>query len=458
LTTWYPFLLLAVGLFVVVGGIIKLRVHAFIALITAALVVSLLAPGDWGDKVPRVAQAFGDTATGIGVVIALAAVIGMAMTASGAADRVVRMFLRLFGQQRGGAALMASGFTLAIPVFFDTVFFLLVPLVRSMYRRTGRHYLKYLVAAGSCAVAHALVPPTPGPLIIAGTLGVDLGMMMLVGLMVAIPAAFASLLFAAWVDRRVPVTPPSDIVAASGAGDAGDENLPGLGWSLAPIVIPVGLITAGTIMRALGLIGDANPGDQGLTHAVVVLSNPNMALLLAAAVALLGYWKFRRPTMQDMSTNVGEALMAGGVIVLITCAGGAFGAALRSAQLAPAIQGLAGAGATGGYGLLFLGFGIAMLIKFAQGSSTASMIVTSAMLAAMLDPASLAYHPVYVGMAIGSGSLIGSWMNDSGFWIFARMGGLTELQTLKSWTPLLVLLGLVGMAMTLLLATVMPMA
>jgi GntP family gluconate:H+ symporter len=209
--SWYPLLVLGVGLAVVIGSIIFLRVHAFLALIAAAIAVSLLAPGEWAEKIPRVAEAFGSTAASVGVVIGLAAVIGMAMTASGAADRIVGMFLRLFGEQRGATALTASGFTLAIPVFFDTVFFLLVPLVRSMYRRTGKHYVKYLVAAGSCAAAHALIPPTPGPLIVAGTLGVDLGVMMLMGFVVALPAAVASMIFGSWIDRRLIVTVPADI-------------------------------------------------------------------------------------------------------------------------------------------------------------------------------------------------------------------------------------------------------
>src|SRR5690606_12570530 len=111
-----------------------------------------------------------------------------------------------------------------------------------------------------------------------------------------------------------------------------------------------------------------------------------------------------------------------------------------------------------GGGLLWLAFGIASLLKFAQGSCTAAMIVASGMIAAMVGGLSLPYHPVYLATAIGSGSLVGSWMNDSGFWIFAKMGGLSELQTLQTWSPLLALLGIVGMAMTLLLATVMPLA
>jgi GntP family gluconate:H+ symporter len=457
MTGWYPMLVLAIGIGIVIGGIVALRMHAFLALITAAVVVSLLAPGEWGEKIPRVGEAFGATAASVGVVIALAAIIGMAMTASGAADRIVRMFLSLFGEQRAGTALTASGFTLAIPVFFDTVFFLLVPLVRSMYRRTGKHYLKYLLAAGSCAVAHALIPPTPGPLIVAGTLGVDLGVMMIVGLAVAIPAAIASLAFGAWADRRIAVTVPADIAVTGGTDVVPTESLPRLTLALAPIVIPDVLITVNTVVNALGLADHPAPMWLPCLRAIAVLGNPQMALLISAAVAMLTYWRHCRPGAQKLSAAVGEALMAAGVIVLITCAGGAFGGALRAAELAPAIQALAGDSASGGLGLLLLAFAVAALIKFAQGSSTAAMIVTSAMVATMLDGTLFSYHPVYLATAIGSGSLVGSWMNDSGFWIFAKMGGLSELETLRTWTPLLALLGTVSMLVTLLLAVLLPM-
>ena len=452
----YPLFVLATGLVIVVGGIAWLRLHAFVALITAALVVSLMAPGEWADKVPRVAEAFGSTAAGIGIVIALAAVIGMAMTASGAADRIVRAFLGLLGETRGATALMASGFTLAIPVFFDTVFFLLVPLVRSMYRRTRNRYLLYLLATATCAVAHALIPPTPGPLVIAGNLGVDIGVMMLAGVVVALPAAVAGMGFAAWADRRIAVTVPEAALEAPTDIATNDDGLPGLLVSVTPIVLPVVLIATQTIVSALGLFTEATGTALVLSRAITVLGNPQVALLVSAAIAVRVYWSHCRPGTQALSHGIGEALMAAGVIVLITCAGGAFGGALRAAELAPAIQGLVGESATSGIGVLLLAFGMASLLKFAQGSSTAAMIVTSAMFAAMLDPASLDFHPVYVATAIGSGSLVGSWMNDSGFWIFARMGGLTEIEALKTWTPLLAVLGAVSMMATLLLAVVYP--
>ncbi|MCP5143893.1 MAG: gluconate permease [Gammaproteobacteria bacterium] len=445
----YPFLILAVGLAVVVGGILVLRLHAFIALIAAAFAVSLLAPGEWADKIPRVAEGFGATATGVGIVISLAAIIGMAMTASGAADRVVAMFLRLFGERHADASLMASGFVLAIPVFFDTVFFLLVPLVRSMFRRTGHGYVRCLVAAAICAVTHALVPPTPGPLVVADALGVGIGTMMLAGLLASIPAALAGLVFASWADKHVHVTSPTEAVTSS--FNAG-QPLPALGWSLAPVLLPLLLIALAAVT---GLV---TTPDNILREITAVLGHPQFALLLGAVVALYVYWRQRRPSVAQMGEQLNQALMAAGVIVLITCAGGAFGSALRSAGLAPAVQALAGESSATGMGILLLGFSVAAVLKFAQGSSTAAMIVTSAMIAAMIEPGTLGFHPVYAALAIGSGSLVGSWMNDSGFWLFARMGGLTEAQTLKTWTPLLALLGCTAMLMTLLMAVLMPMA
>ncbi|TWT35261.1 Low-affinity gluconate transporter [Posidoniimonas corsicana] len=458
---WYAFLILFVGLAVVIGGIVALRVHAFLALITAAVVVSLMAPGEWVDKIPRVAEAFGSTAAGVGVVIALAAIIGGAMTASGAADRVVRMFIDLFGERRGGTALMASGFAIAIPVFFDTVFYLLVPLARSMHRRTGGCYVKYLIAAAASASAHALVPPTPGPLLVANELGVDIGLMMLVGIAVAIPASIVGLMFGSWSDKRMTVAPPAETESTGrhAADDAvyaeiaGDDELPSLAWSLAPIVLPVCLITANTVANAVQL-----DLPEPAANALAVLGTPNLALLLAAILALVTQQMYRQQSLATIANSVEHALMSGGVIVLITAAGGAFGGMLREAQLAPAIKTAFGETAASGIGLLLLAFAMASLIKFAQGSSTAAMIVTSGMVAAMIQGTSLGYHPVYLCTSIGAGSLVGSWMNDSGFWIFAKMGGLTELQTLRTWTPLLAILGVVAMIMTLLLATAMPMA
>jgi gluconate:H+ symporter, GntP family len=460
MTALSPLLILAVGIVIVVGMIVALRINAFIALITAALVVSLLSPGPTDQKVTRVAEAFGTTAGSIAIVIAMAAVVGQAMMESGAADRVVRAFLNLLGERRGGTALAGSGFVLAIPVFFDTVFYLLVPLARSMFRRTGRHYLKYVMAicAGG-AVTHTLVPPTPGPMVIADTLGVDLGTAIMMGILIGLPTAAVGLAFSAWLDRRMPL-PMRPMVGASAEPEPmPDAALPGLAVSLLPIVLPVGLISMHTIVSRLAQGAPPDAPIAALRGWTALLGNPNLALMASAAVALAVYVRQRRAGRAQTAAMVEGALMSAGVIILITAGGGAFGAMLRAAQIGPAIQGMfASGGGAAALPLLFLAFAIASLLKFAQGSSTVAMITAAGMVAAMVDPAALAIHPVYLAIAIGAGSLVGSWMNDSGFWIYAKMGGFTEVEALRSWTVLLALLGVTAMFVNVLLALAMPMA
>lgn len=162
-------------------------------------------------------------------------------------------------------------------------------------------------------------------------------------------------------------------------------------------------------------------------------------------------------TLAQLAEAVEESLMSGGVIILITAAGGAFGAMLQAANIGPAIENLfAGNQATGGVSLLVLGFVIAAVLKIAQGSSTVAMIIASSMMAAIVANSPPNYSLVYLATAVGSGSLFGSWMNDSGFWVFAKMGGLTEGEALRSWTPALIVLAISGLFFSILFSQLMP--
>ncbi len=456
----HPLLILFVGTITVVGMIIILRMNAFIALISSAMIVSLLSPGNIEEKIVRVALSFGNTAGGIGIVIALATVIGKCMMDSGAADRIVQVFLKLFGEKKTGLALMSSGFILSVPVFFDTVFYLLIPLARSMYKRTGKHYLKYIMAitAGG-VITHMLVPPTPGPLVMAQNLGFDIGMMIIVGLVVALPAATVGMIFSWWRDRSLDI-PMRPLYANDEPKPKNNEDLPGLFVSLLPIMLPVILVSANTIVKNLLLKAELNSAFvYELSKVTAIIGNVNFAMLLSAAVALFVLVKKRKLSREALSNVVEKALMSGGVIILITAAGGAFGAMLQAAEIGPAIENifLASGIQTQGLFLLGLAFIMASIMKIAQGSGTVAMITTSAMLASMMTtPEQLGFHPVYLATAIGSGSMIFSWMNDSGFWIFTKMGGLEEIETLKTWTPLLSLVGLTGMIVTVILSLVFP--
>ena len=452
-----PLLLLLIGMVTVVGAIAILRLNAFVALIGAAIVVSLLAPGEAVVKITRVAEGFGRTAGGIGIVIALAAIIGKAMMDSGAADRIVNAFLALLGEQRSANALGATGFVLSIPVFFDTVFYLLVPLARSMHARTGKQYVKYIMAiAGGAAATHTLVPPTPGPLAVANTLGVDLGTMVLMGLVVALPAATAGFVFAGWTDRRMPVIPRPIEHDAASAGVMGP--LPGLLPAALPIIVPVLLIASNTVVVSMTTSAPGTALWATLAPWTAVLGNANFALFLATGIAIWVYVRQRHASRADVGDLTEKAIDSAGMIILITAAGGAFGATLQAAQVGTAIQALvSGGGGSLGIALLGLAFGVASLIKIAQGSSTVAMITTAGMLAAMItDVDALPYHRVYIATAIASGSLVGTWMNDSGFWVFSKMGGVTEMQTLRSWTPLSAIVGTTAMVTTVVLAMLLP--
>jgi GntP family gluconate:H+ symporter len=459
-----PLVILLIGVVVVVGMIIVLRVNAFIALITAAMVVSLLSAGDLGEKIARVADAFGDAAAKIGIVIALAAVIGKCLMDSGAADRIVRSFLKVLGEKRASWALMGSGFVLSVPVFFDTVFYLLVPLARSLWRRTHRNYVLYVTAIGcGAAITHTLVPPTPGPLAMAGYLDVKLGVMIMMGVLVGLPTALVGLVACQLMNRifKIPMRPYSGETEPE---PLADDQLPPLWLSLLPIVLPVILICTNTVTETLLSESQMAAMASGRVFdwlgVTAVFGDPNLALLLSAAVAMVTLVRYRGLSLKDLGRTTETALMSGGVIILITAGGGAFGKMLQESGIKEYIERSVDLGG-GSLGLVMLlaSFGIAAVMKIAQGSSTVSMIATASMIAAMgLSSQDLGFHVVYLALAIGSGSLVGSWMNDSGFWIFARMSGFTEVETLTSWSILLVIIAVAGLGFTLGFAWLIPLA
>ncbi|MHC4537864.1 MAG: GntP family permease [Planctomycetota bacterium] len=464
-----PIAILIIGVVLLIAMILVLRLNAFVALITTAMVISLLSPGDFADKIARVGKAFGGAAGNIGIVIAMAAIIGKCMMDSGAADRIVRSFLKLLGEKRAPTALMLSGFVLSVPVFFDTVFYLLVPLARSLWGRTRKNYMLYVTAiVAGAAITHTLVPPTPGPLLMANELKVDVGLMMILGLLIGLPTAALGVLVCKIINRRM------DIPMRPYAGQAepeplDDSQLPGFWISFAPIALPIILISMNTITKAMGVdkltklivvvlrnLALAHVLSEDLVQIAAVLGHRDSALVLAAAVAMFVLIRQRKLSLKELASRCETALMSGGMIILITAAGGAFGAMLREAGIKDLLQELLGV--QSGAVMLLMAFAVAVVMKFAQGSGTVSMITTVSIFAAMgISPTMLGCNPVYLAMAIGSGSLVGDWMNNSGFWIFARMGGFTEIETLKSWTILTAALGVIGLGFTLLFANLLPM-
>jgi GntP family gluconate:H+ symporter len=458
---------------VVLGSILILRLHAFLALLLGAVIVAWLTPesnleqygvsaGMAASEIralagqpigQRLANGFGNTCAGIGLLIALASIIGKALLDSGAADRIVRSGLRLLGEKRAPLAFLGSGFVLGVPVFFDTVFYLLVPLAKALGARNERNYLLYIltIVAGT-TMAHSLVPPTPGPLFVAGELNVDVGTMMLGGVMVGIFTSTAGYLYAQWANRRWPVpireTGEVSLSELKAFSVKEDRELPPFWLSILPIVLPVVLIAGRTIISMT-----AAPSASQIAW-LTNLGDSNIAMTIAAMVALGMLLYQKGSNRKELAAAMQNALSSAGIIILITASGGAFGKVLQQTGIGPEIQKLATAGQLA---VLPLAFFVTALVRTAQGSATVAMITAVGILAGFADSATLGFHPVYLALAIGCGSKPFPWMNDSGFWIISRMSGFTEVETLKTFSVMLTSMGVVGLVVVMMLARLFPM-
>ncbi len=433
--------------------IVRLRFNAFLALIATAILIALLAPGvALRDVMQKVTAEFGGVVGRIGISVLMAAIVGRCLVESGAAERIVRHFRWLLGEKLESLALVITGYVLSIPVFSDTTFYLMIPLARAMcIRAGGGNYVLYATSINAgCTATHTLVPPTPGPLAMAATFNLDLGLTILVGMAVAAPASLCAWLFCRWIDRRLNVAireaPGPSLAELGEVAARPSSDLPPLLLSLAPIAVPVMLISGHTVAAAV----DKN---SGLTAVSRFFGDPNLSLMLAAAIAVLLLMRQRRLSFRQVASPIEQSLSDAGMIILITAAGGAFGAMLEMAGVGPMIKGLA---ASWGIPVLALGFAAGMLFKIAQGSATVAVITASAILAPMVSAAPPPFHPVWVGMAVCSGSMAGSWMNDSGFWVFTTMSGLTEVEALKSRTIVSIVLGVAAFAATVLGAWLVP--
>jgi gluconate:H+ symporter, GntP family len=455
-----PLAVFVIGLIVVVALLVWLRIPAFIGLVIAGIVVgAVTVEVPFGEVPEEFAGALGETFGGIGIPILMAAVIGKTMMESGAAERVVRWFQSLTGEDRSYLALWGSSSALSIPVFFDNVFYLMAPLARSMRARTGRDYALFLTVVGAgAATTHVFVPPTPGPLAVALELGVDLGIVMIVGFLVAVPTALVSgVFYGHWVNRRIDDIPLRETMGSTAEelermAEEPTERLPGMVESTLPILIAVVFVASNTTVDYLVDL-EVLAEDSPLIPLTSFVGDANVALTVAALAAALTFLRVRTLDRETWADELVEALKSGGHIAAITAAGGAFGAMLAAAGIGEYI---AEALADVGIPLLVAGWVIAATIRIAQGSATVAMLTTAGIMAPLVPD--LAVHPVYLALIIGAGGNICSWFNDSGFWIVKEIGGLTQTETLQIWTVLTTLISVTGFLIVMLLSTLFPMA
>ena len=403
----------------------------------------------------RVASGLGTTAGKIGILIAMASIIGKCLLDSGAADRIVRTALAKFGEKFAPLSFVFSGFLLGVPVFFDTVFYLMIPLGKAMQLRTGRNYLLFvLTIVAGATMAHSLVPPTPGPLVVAEELGVDIGMMILAGCCVGFFTAGFGYLYASMFANNIwtlPLRETSDfsLKDLEALSNREESELPPFWLSILPIVLPVVLIAGYSVIKALEIEMSPTVGKIAAT-----LGDKNIALIISAVIAMFTLIRSRGLSRKELADAVGASLASGGIIILITSAGGAFGKTLQATGVATLIQDLS---VTSPAMIITMAWLITAAIRTAQGSATVAMMTAVGILGGLAQSGTLPFHPVYLALAIGCGSKPIAWMNDSGFWVITRMSGMTEGEGLKYITPMTTLMGVVGLVVTIAGAILFPM-
>jgi len=457
---------------------IVLRLHAVISLLLAALVTGLLTTpeilydyaihkgmseseaGDLAQQLigKRLSTAFGNTAGKIGILIALASVIGTSLMKSGGAERIIRSLLGLFGKKNASLAFLSGSFALAIPVFFDTVFYLMIPLVKSISVRDPKKFSLYLMAVIAAGVmAHSLIPPTPGPLFVAEELGIDLGAMMLGGLVIGIITTISGYAYAKWANKKwkLPLrdTPDISIEELKQISAKGVTELPGIWISILPIILPILLITGNTILNMVFEGGGKaqNAFTSNLLAAFSLLGDSKIALTISAIIALYLLWTRVKDT-KLYEKYISESLLSAGLIILITSTGGAFGQMLQQTGIGARVELLANSYQMA---ILPLAFIITAVVRSAQGSATVAMVTAIGVMSGFAN-AGLSFHPVYLALVIGCGSKIFAWMNDSAFWIISRMSGMDEKETVRHFSFLLMVMGLSGLVAIMILSTIFP--
>lgn len=473
-----PIYIILIGTLVVLFCIIVLKLHAVISLLLAALVTGLLTSSDLiyeyainkGMSIQdaqslsnegigkRLADAFGNTSGKIGILIALGSIIGACLMKSGGAERIVRSFLGLFGKKNASLALMSGSFLLAIPVFFQTVFYLMLPLIKSLGIHSPKKYSLYLmmVIAGG-VMAHSLVPPAAGPLFVAQALGVDTGTMIMGGFIIGIFTSLCGYVYALWANKKwnLPMrdTPDVSIEDLKTLAEKDNSELPGLWISVMPVILPLVLITVNTFSEMSDKVSQANLSsfEKYWNSAFAVLGDPNIALAISAAIAVFLLWSRVKDT-KNFQKVITESISSAGVIILITTSGGVFGKMLEQTGIGISLSSLAGSYQMA---VLPLAFFITAAVRTVQGSAMVAM-VTAAGVMSGISSTGLEFHPVYVALAIGCGSKIFTWMNDSAFWIVTEMCAMEEKETIRHFSFLSMVMGFSGLIAIMILSKVLP--
>jgi len=424
------------GITLLLTLILRFKIQAFIALLIASILVGIMAGMQPLDIIKTIKEGMGNTLGFVAVVVGLGAMFGAILEHSGGAEALAKYLLNKFGENNTTSALMITGFFVAIPVFFDVGFIILVPLIYSLQRKTKKSLLLYgMPLLAGLAITHAFIPPTPGPVAVADILKADLGWVILFGFIAGIPTAIISgPIFAKYIAKRIHIDAPELL------SEHEDKNdYPPVRVILSIIGLPIILIVGNTFLNS-PLLENLNIPEI-IKNWMGMIGHPFSALIIANLIAwyLLGIK--RGVTKDDLLKITTKSMGPAGIIILLTGAGGVFKEMLVNTGSGEMI---ANHLSDSGMGILLFAFIIAALIRILQGSATVAMITAAGITAPLLFGDVGEIQKALIVIAIASGASIMSHVNDSGFWLVSKYLGITEKQTFKSWTIMTTLIAVTG--------------
>jgi len=433
-----------VGIVVLVALIVWLKLHPFLSLMIGAAVLAVVAGLPYTDAFSSFTSGLGETVAGVGILIALGAIIGKMLIDSGGADQIVDTVLAKTPAKRLPWALAFAAFIIGIPLFFEVGVVLLIPVVMLVARRSKLSMIAVgIPALAGLSALHGLVPPHPGPLIAIDALKADLGLTLGLGLLVAIPTvAVAGPLLAKPLSRWVPLEPPTEILGAGERDE--DAKRPSFGLALAVVLLPVVLMLAKTLAETVGF------EDTGVGSVLDFIGTPLEALLITALVSLVAFGTLQGRGRGQISKLVDSSFAPIASILLIVGAGGGFKQTLVDTGVGDVIaNGLDGAPISP----LLAAWLVAVLIRVATGSATVATVTAAGIVAPLAEglPAS---HVALMVLAIGAGSVFLSHVNDAGFWLVKEYFKMTVGQTFKTWSLMECVLSVTALIAILLLSLV----
>jgi gluconate:H+ symporter, GntP family len=424
--------------------IARFKLHPFVALVSVSLAMGVASGMTPGVAVRSFQDGVGNVLGFIAIVVALGTMLGKMMAESGAATRIAITLIDLFGERRVHWAIMFVAFIVGIPVFFQVGFVLLIPLVFTIARRTGMSLIKIgIPLVAGLSVVHGMLPPHPAAMLAVTAYHADVGRTILYGLIVGIPtASLAGPVFASWIAPRIALSPDNPM-AAQLEGNAGQE-MPGFVISVFTVVIPI-------ILMLLASAADValDPASPVVT-VLHFIGNPIVALLLALLFSFWSLGRARHFTRNEVLHFCNDCLGPTATILLVIGAGGGFNQVLVQSGVGRAIAGMA---AGSHVSLLVLAWIVAALIRVATGSATVA-IITAAGIVAPIAASMPGTNAELLVLSTGAGALVLSHVNDSGFWLIKEFFNMTVTQTLKTWTVAETIIGVAGLAFTLLLSFV----